>query len=51
MRWAIVVTRSKKGLTIESATNPRINQSERRECEEAFRAICALPRTALSRSR
>lgn len=44
MRWVIVITRTKKGLAVEYAAKPRLTRAERAECEQAYRAVCSLPK-------
>jgi len=45
MRWVIVITRTKTGVSVECAAKPRLSKAERAECEQAYRAVCALPKT------
>ena len=44
MKWVIVITRTKQGVAVECATKPRLTQAERAECEQAYRAVCSLPK-------
>jgi hypothetical protein len=44
MRWMIVITRTKTGLAVECATKARLTKAEKDECEQAYRAVCSLPK-------
>jgi hypothetical protein len=48
MKWAILITRTEDGVSVEYAAKTRLKPEERAEGEMAYQAVCSLPKTTQS---
>jgi hypothetical protein len=49
MKWAILITRTKDGVSVEYAAKPRLKPDEMAEGEMAYQAVCSLPKPRTER--